>query len=38
MKIRYTISFKMTIIIVVISAFLIGNLGYFNYKDYNRLL
>lgn len=32
-KIRYTISIKMTILIVLISAFLIGNLAYFNYKD-----
>lgn len=33
MKIIHTISFKMIVIIVLISAFLIGNLTYFNYKD-----
>ena len=33
MKIRHTISFKMIAIIILISAFLIGNLTYFNYKD-----
>ena len=33
MKIKFTISFKMTIIIILITGFLIGNLAYFNYQN-----